>query len=299
MMKLENIIMTTPTNIQGQLDLKQYLEEKRKQINLEIEAILEKEGDHPLREAYAYSMEQGKRFRPILVMAAAEACGIDSAKVMPAAIGMEMIHNFSLVHDDLPCMDNDVERRGRPTCHVKFGEAEALLAGDGLLIFAFDMVSRNSMIEGIDPVNVLRVSKLFAEAAGHKGMTGGQVLDVRYQNRNEVTREVLEKIHNSKTGALIKASVMAGGILAGADEKKIKNLENYGVKIGLTYQVVDDLLDMDDDTETISFPAVFGVEESRRMAEEATAQAVESLREFDVKADPLRQLAFYLLNRKY
>ena len=291
--------MLTEINKSQQSELKKYLAEKRSLVNNAVHQVLNDEPEHPLRDTYSYAMTEGKRFRPILVMATAEACGIDGSKVIPSAIGMEMIHNFSLVHDDLPCMDDDIERRGKPTCHVKFGETEALLAGDGLLIFAFEMVSRNAEIEGINPANVLRVSKLFAEAAGHKGMTGGQVLDLRCQNMTNVTREILTKIHNNKTGALIRASVMAGGILAGAGEEEINRLENYGIKIGLTYQIIDDLLDMDDDTETISFPAVFGVEESHRMAEEATREAVESLSIFDKKADPLRLLAFYLLNREY
>jgi geranylgeranyl diphosphate synthase, type II len=291
--------MTTEINRRQQVDLKKYLEEKRNYINSEIDKALFGEGEHPLKDTYLYSMGAGKRFRPILVIAAAEACGVHQSMVIPAALGMEMIHNFSLVHDDLPCMDDDVERRGRATCHVKFGETEALLAGDGLLIFAFDMIARNGYIEGIEPLNALRVSKLFAEAAGHHGMTGGQVLDMRSQNAGEVTHEVLEKIHNNKTGALIRASVMAGGILAGAEEERIKRLEIYGINIGLTYQIVDDLLDMDDDTESISFPAVFGVDESRRMAREATHTAIAALDIFDEKAVPLRQLAEYLLNREY
>jgi geranylgeranyl diphosphate synthase type II len=283
------------------INLEEYLKEKRKIIDSGINNLLNSESPHPLREAFSYCLTGGKRFRPVLVMAAAEACGMPGEKVMPAAIAMELIHNFSLVHDDLPCMDNDDYRRGKETCHKKFGETEALLAGDAILIHSFEILSGNAKIEGISPVSVVRVVELFAKAAAHQGMTGGQVLDIRAANGTiEPNKEILAEIHNKKTGALITASVVAGGILAGADENSLALLKIYGENIGLTYQIIDDILDMETDPEknAISFPAIFGYEESRKMAFDATEKAVRSLDSFGIGAEPLRLLAVFLRDRK-
>lgn len=279
------------------MNLKQYIHEKRQLVNDEIARIFNESDNHPLSEVYSYCMSGGKRFRPMLVIGAAEACNLRDYQVLPAAISVELIHNFSLIHDDLPCMDNDVERRGMPTCHAKYGTTEALLAGDGLIIFAFEILAKNAEIEGIQPESVIRVLKLFARAAGHQGMTGGQVLDMRYQHKTDIDPKTLEKIHRKKTGALITASVVAGGILASAPGDKIRNLEEYGENIGLTYQIIDDVLDFQEDKQTVSFPSVFGPEESIAMAKKATTKAVSALKGFDEKADPLRDLAWHLLNR--
>ncbi len=280
------------------MNLKQYLEEKRAIINDEIQSILSDQGDHPLREIFSYALTDGKRFRPILVMASAEACGMEGSPALPAAIAIEMIHNFSLIHDDLPCMDNDDYRRGKETCHKKYGETNALLTGDALMIFAFNILAKNNKNKSIPADHLLRTVSVFSEAAGHAGMTGGQVLDMNYQGKTTITKTALMEIHTKKTGALITASTMAGGIIAGASEEKIDRLKLYGEKIGLTYQIVDDLLDMDTDPCSISFPAAFGVEESRRIAEESTVDAIEALDIFDGKGEALRKIAEYLLNRK-
>ena len=280
------------------MNLKQYLEDKRNIINDEIQKILVAQGNHPLREIFAYSLTDGKRFRPILVTASAEACGMDGRLALPASIAIEMIHNFSLIHDDLPCMDNDDYRRGKETCHKKFGETNALLTGDALMIFAFNILAGNNRNGSIPAESLLRTVSIFSEAAGHAGMTGGQVLDMNYQGKTAITREALMEIHTKKTGALITASTMAGGVIAGASEEMIDRLKQYGEKIGFTYQIIDDLLDMDTDPGSISFPAVFGVEESRRIAEESTNEAIRALDIFDHKGDPLRKIAEYLLNRK-
>jgi geranylgeranyl diphosphate synthase type II len=274
-----------------------YLEEKRRIIEGEIQQILEGEPDHPQGEIFAYCMGNGKRFRPILLMAAAEAFGLPGRQVIPAALSIEMIHNFSLVHDDLPCMDNDLERRGRPTCHARFGETEALLAGDGLLIFAFGVLTQNAEIPGIDPLSVVQVARLFSRSAGHLGMTGGQVMDMRFQKGGRITPEALMELHRKKTGALITASVLAGGMLAGASRDGLSSLKVYGDGIGLTFQIVDDLLDQDTDKTAVSFPGVFGQEESRRMAADATAQALKAIESLGERARPLGEIARLLLNR--
>lgn len=279
------------------MKLKQYISDKRNIVDKWISTYLDDGLEHPLSEIFHYSMSGGKRFRPILVISSAEACGLDGENVIPAAIAIEMIHNFSLIHDDLPCMDNDEYRRNRETCHKKFGETEALLAGDGLLIEAFNILSRNAENPNISPEATLKVVELFSKSAGCMGMTGGQVLDMRYQEQKRIEAEILEEIHNKKTGALITSSVLAGGILAGASKEKLERLKLYGEKIGLTYQIIDDILDLDEDNQTISFPAVFGLEESREMARKSTEEAVSALDIFDERAEPLRQLADYLLNR--
>ncbi|MCE1245205.1 MAG: polyprenyl synthetase family protein [Firmicutes bacterium] len=284
-----------------EVNLDVYLKEKRQIVDAAMKEYLNREPAHPLSEIFEYCLTGGKRFRPILVMAAAEACGADGSKVMPAALAMEMIHNFSLVHDDLPCMDNDDYRRGIETCHKKFGETDALLAGDAILISAFEMLAGNAEIDGISPGSVVKVVKLYAGCAAQQGMTGGQVLDM-HAAKNLITpdKEILSEIHNKKTGALITASVMAGGILGGASEDQLSSLETYGKNIGLTYQIIDDILDMETDPEknAISFPAIYGYEESRQMAFDATDKAVKSLETFGEEAEPLRKLALYLRDRK-
>ncbi|MCD4785759.1 MAG: polyprenyl synthetase family protein [Candidatus Eremiobacteraeota bacterium] len=279
------------------MKLEKYISEKRKIVDKWISAYLNNGSEHPLSEIFRYSMSGGKRFRPILVISAAEACGLNAENVIPAAIAIEMIHNFSLIHDDLPCMDNDEYRRDRETCHKKFGETEALLAGDGLLIEAFNVLSKNTENSNISPGAILKVVELFSRSAGHLGMTGGQVLDMRYQGQKRIEAEVLEEIHSKKTGALITSSVLAGGILAEASKDRFERLKLYGERIGLTYQIIDDILDLGEDHQTISFPAVFGLEKSREMARKATEEAVSALDIFDERAEPLRQLAVYLLNR--
>ncbi|MFP4498618.1 MAG: polyprenyl synthetase family protein [Vulcanimicrobiota bacterium] len=280
------------------MNLNDYLKQKRELIDKEILLCLKKEAQHPLSGLYDYCMAAGKRFRPILLVTSAEMFGKTPAQVMPAAISIELIHNFSLIHDDLPCMDNDDFRRGHPTCHKKFGQTDALLGGDGLLIFAFNMLARNAEISEISSESIVKVVELFSRAAGHHGMTGGQVLDMVYQRKEKIELEALEKIHNSKTAALIIASVTAGGILGGASYEEIEKLKLYGKNIGLTYQIIDDLLDMNEDKESISFPSVVGEEKARQMAAESTIEAIEALSIFGSGAQRLKEIATFLLNRE-
>lgn len=237
----------------------------------------------------------GKRFRPILAIGAAEALGKTAEVAMSAAIAYEMIHCFSLAHDDLPCMDDDDERRGKPTAHKVFGEAGALLAGDGLSIWAFHEISK--LPAGVPAEVGLRLVQDLALASGHPGMVGGQVIDMAAREV-EMTHQFLESIHRAKTGALIRGSVRAGAMLAGADEGQLESLSRYGELVGLVFQMTDDILDAEEDPEEISYPALLGMEETKRLVRQATLEAHQALESFGPSADPLRALATFLETRK-
>jgi geranylgeranyl diphosphate synthase type II len=237
----------------------------------------------------------GKRFRPILAIGAAEALGRPGRVALCAACAYEMIHCFSLAHDDLPCMDDDDERRGKPTTHKVYGEASALLAGDGLSIWAFHEIC--NLPEGVPAEVGLKLVRDLAMASGHPGMVGGQVIDMQARSAS-VDREFLESIHRAKTGALICGAVRAGAMLAGADEEQLAKLTRYGELVGLVFQMTDDILDAADDPEEISYPRLLGIEETRRLVQEATAEALEALSGFGPSAQPLRALATYLQTRE-
>ncbi len=263
-------------------------------------------------EAMRYSLfAGGKRVRPILCLATGEA--IDSSPAMtksllPIACALECIHTYSLIHDDLPAMDNDALRRGKPTNHILFGEAGAILAGDGLLTFAFQLLClRESALPSSD--NHLRILETIAKAAGPLGMVGGQALDIESE-KTDVPFAVLQTIHRAKTGALITCSVQAGAIAAGATEQQLEKLTIYGEKIGLAFQIVDDILNVTSTTEQLgkaagsdadrgkaTYPAFFGIEQTRKMAKEAIEGALLALHGFDEKAEPLRHLANYIYSR--
>jgi geranylgeranyl diphosphate synthase type II len=237
----------------------------------------------------------GKRFRPILAIGAAEALGKPGQVALHAACAYEMIHCFSLAHDDLPCMDDDDERRGKPTTHKVYGEANALLAGDGLSIWAFYEISR--LPEGVPPEVGLRLVQDLALASGHPGMVGGQVIDM--SARSEVVDQAsLERIHRAKTGALICGAVRAGALLAGANEAQLANLTRYGELVGLVFQMTDDILDADEDPEEVSYPRLLGLEETKRLVRESTQAALDALSEFGPSAEPLRALATFLETRQ-
>jgi geranylgeranyl diphosphate synthase type II len=237
----------------------------------------------------------GKRFRPILTIGAAEALGKPGRLALSAACAYEMIHCFSLAHDDLPCMDDDDERRGKPTAHKVFGEASALLAGDGLSIWAFHEISK--LPDGVSAEVGLRLVQDLAMASGHPGMVGGQVIDMEARTE-AVDKEFLERIHRAKTGALICGSVRAGAMLGGADEAQLASLTRYGELVGLVFQMTDDILDADEDPEEVSYPRLLGMEETQRLVREATEQALEALAGFGPSADPLRALATFLETRE-
>lgn len=264
---------------------------------------------HSIHLAMRYSLfAGGKRIRPVLAIAAAHAVSDAPVGVENAAVTLELIHTYSLIHDDLPALDNDDLRRGRPTCHKVYGEAMAILAGDALLTMAFEVLGRLPHT----PAEVrIRLVEELARASGTvDGMIGGQVNDIEGE-RKLPTARLLESIHRAKTGALIRASVRMGAIYGGATEEELKGLTEYGEHIGLAFQIVDDILDVEESSEAlgktagkdqaqqkITFPAVHGLERSRQMAEEERVNAHLALRPFDERAQRLRQLADLVVHRK-
>ncbi len=251
----------------------------------------------------------GKRIRPILCIAGAEAVGGSADDVLPVACAIELIHSYSLIHDDLPAMDNDDFRRGKPTNHKVFGEAVAILSGDGLLTLAFNLMARFGLEKQGAGSPLLRVIDLIASAAGCKGMVGGQVVDITCEGRDP-DPAVVEYIHRHKTGALIAASVTSGTILAQGTEEEVRAINRYGQEIGLAFQIADDILNVEGSKRTlgkgtgsdqqrgkITYPAAFGIVESKRIQKQLIDQAVGFLDGFDDRADPLRGLARYIIKR--
>jgi geranylgeranyl diphosphate synthase type II len=239
----------------------------------------------------------GKRIRPLLTMASAYACGAEAHIAVPEACAVELIHSYSLVHDDLPAMDNDDFRRGKPTVHKRYGEGIAILAGDALLTLAFTVLAQGAARSGRRAANAIRALKVLSEGAGAEGMIAGQTADTFFDRRAEKSSaELLEFIHTKKTGALIAAAVMAGAAAAGASAAESALLKSFGEKIGLAFQIVDDIFDKDKDR--LTYPAVFGVKESRRRAESLIARAARLLGVFGKRAAPLRELAEFVIERK-
>lgn len=279
-------------------DLKGYMKELADEADRALEKFLAPEATSfgPTVEAMRYSVfPGGKRFRPVLALAACEALGTPRAKAMPIACAFELIHCFSLVHDDLPCMDNDDERRGRPTNHKVYGEDVGLLAGDGLSIWAFHVAVQGS--EDLSAAALRQLVEELAHASGHRGMVGGQVIDLAAQKAGKVDGAELLRIHAAKTGALIRGAVRCGAIVAGADAEQLERLTIYGERVGLVFQITDDILDHAEDPEAVSYPALFGLEQSKEMARKAVEEALAALEPFGAKAEPLAALATYLLTR--
>jgi len=294
--------------------LNEYLSERQKLINEELDRYLPGEEEFPniLHKAMRHSVfAGGKRIRPILVMAGAESVGKDKELVLPTACAFEFIHTYSLIHDDLPAMDDDDLRRGQPTCHKVYGEAVAILAGDALLTRAFEVISANLSVPGVSAAAVARVVSIAAQGSGCAGMVGGQVADMEAEGK-PADKDNMVYIHNHKTGALFRAALCAGAVLAGAGDSEVAALDKYGQYFGLAFQITDDILDVEGEAKILgkpvgsdeknakaTYPALYGLEMSYRMAEENVAKAVDSLRHFTVKAEPLRQLARFLLTRSY
>ena len=291
--------------------LQEYLSEQVQAVDRVLNDWVPGEDVDPatIHRAMRYSLfAGGKRIRPILAVAAARAVSDAPDGVEDAAATLELIHTYSLIHDDLPALDNDDLRRGRPTCHKVFGEAMAILAGDSLLTLAFEVLSR---LKRIDAERKIRLVEELSRAAGTVGgMIGGQVNDIEGE-RQRPTAELLESIHKAKTGALLRASVRMGGIYAGASEEELAALSEYGEHIGLAFQIIDDVLDVEESSEAlgktagkdeaqqkITFPAVYGLEESRRMAEQERLAADTALRILDERAERLRQIADFIVQRK-
>jgi geranylgeranyl diphosphate synthase type II len=294
------------------MDLKSYLRARQTRVEAALNQYLPAEDTLPasLHKAMRYSVfAGGKRIRPLLMMASCEAVGGDTEKVLPAACAMEMIHTYSLIHDDLPAMDDDDFRRGRPTNHKVFGEAIAILAGDGLLTEAFLLLSNPEANREVPPEVLGRVIHIISRCAGSQGMVGGQVVDMESEGK-EIPFPVLEFIHTRKTGALILAAIQAGALLGGADDGAFAALTRYGEAAGLAFQIADDILDIVGEQETLgkdvgsdqsrgkaTYPALMGIEQSRARARELRDLAIESLAPLGEKAEPLRQIARYIVDR--
>jgi len=286
--------------------LQPYLDEHRWLVDGALDARLPAKDTRPetLHAAMRHSVfAGGKRLRPILCLAAAEACGGTVEAALPLAAALECLHTYTLIHDDLPCMDDDDVRRGHPTCHKVFGEGIAVLAGDALQALAFEIC-------GSEPQGAAYAREL-AAAAGSRHLVGGQVLDLEGEQK-ELTLEELRFIHLSKTAALLTTSVRFGAISASANERQLDDLTRFGEAAGLAFQIIDDILDVtqtserlgksagkDEATEKSTYPALLGLEASRKEAHRLTGIAQESLSLFDTKGEPLRALAEYLLNREY
>lgn len=262
-----------------------------------------------LAQAMRYSlMAGGKRLRPILAMWSAEACGGSGDQAMPVAVALEMIHTYSLIHDDLPAMDDDDLRRGMPTCHKAYDEATAILAGDGLLTLAFEVVAREQK-----PLDVVgECVQILADAAGPCGMVAGQMADLAAEDRTDANLEELEAIHRRKTGALLCAALRLGATVAKATDEQKDALERYGWAVGLAFQVVDDLLDATGDEAKMgkrvgkdsglgkwTYPGLIGVESSRAHARTLADSAISALNIFDERADRLRALAHQIVERDH
>ena len=294
--------------------LADFLQDARRRVDEALGRFLPPAVDDPsapcpsrLAEAMRYSvLAGGKRLRPVLALMAAEACGADPAEALPAACALELVHTYSLVHDDLPSMDDDDLRRGRPTCHKAFDEATAVLAGDGLLTLAFEVVARH-----VRPAEAaVACARALAEASGPAGMVGGQMADLQAEGRDDATVEALEAIHRRKTGALLRASLRMGGLVAGAPEAILAALDVYGQGVGLAFQIVDDLLDVQGDEAKLgkrvgkdsglgkwTYPGLLGVEGSRLRARQLADEAIAALSPLGERADRLRALAVHLLER--
>jgi geranylgeranyl diphosphate synthase type II len=289
-------------------DFTAYLEAARDRVEAALDAALAPERPEALREAMRYSLlAGGKRLRPILCLAACELAGGDSERALPTAVALEMIHTMSLIHDDLPAMDNDDLRRGRPTSHKVYGEANAILAGDALLTRAFEMVALRS--PGVPADRLLAVVGELALAAGAPGLVGGQVVDLECEGK-AVDLDTLEYIHLHKTGALLRACVLSGALIAGASEQLLAALRVYARGIGLAFQIIDDILDVTASSEVLgktagkdltadktTYPKLLGLEESRRRAEALVAEARDALAPWRESAAPLLALADYVARR--
>jgi len=293
------------------MNLKQYLKDRCQLIDNELEKVLPQENEMPfsLHRSMRYSVfAGGKRVRPILLLAACEAVGGVIENAILFACAMEMIHTYSLIHDDLPAMDDDDFRRGNPTNHKVFGEAVAILAGDALLTQAFICMSSN---KNIPADRILAVINEIGICSGSYGMVGGQVVDMESEGKGDIDLPTVQYIHTHKTGALIKASVKAGAIVGGATGTDLEAMVKYGETIGLAFQIADDILDIEGTTEELgkdagsdqargkaTYPAVIGINESRKRADELLEIAIDAIKPFGEKAEPLREIANYVVRRK-
>ncbi len=295
------------------MNIGDYLERKREEVDRFLDAVLPSTKTPPeaLHESIRYSLfAGGKRVRPILAIAAAEAVGPPPKAILPVASSLELIHTYSLIHDDLPSMDNDDYRRGKLTNHKVFGEAMAILAGDALLTYAFELCSRRDLMEPFDPVRQVQILQELAVGAGNAGMVGGQVLDIQAENK-DIDLDTLKNIHTHKTGMLIRAAVRMGALVSGATPAQLGQLTQYAEDVGLAFQIADDVLNVTGTREELgknantdvqrgkkTYPSFYGVDGARKLADECVDRAISRLQSFDAKAEALREVARYITARR-
>lgn len=285
--------------------------------NLNVETALQKYLSHQdelyavLMESMAYSVGAGgKRVRPMLTIEFARLCGATEEQALPFACAVEFIHTYSLIHDDLPCMDDDEMRRGKPSNHIVYGEDTALLAGDALQSLAFEAMLSDDTLKLVDPSRAAQAACILAKCSGAHGMVGGQVIDLQYENK-EADENIISTMHLLKTGALIKAACLMGAVVAGADDKKLFAATEYAECIGLAFQLIDDVLDVTSTTDELGKPvnsdvhnnkstlvSLLGVDECLRRAENLTNQAISALAVFEGDTSNLRDFALKLLKRR-
>lgn len=295
-------------------DLKTDLAARRSEIDHILQTYLPGPSCDPplLHEAIRYSLfAGGKRIRPVLCLAACESVGGRRETALPFAAAIELVHTYSLIHDDLPAMDDDTYRRGKLTNHKMFGESTAILAGDALLTAAFTMIAEKGLAATISPKKILKVILELGSASGSTGMVGGQLNDIESQGKEGIFLEKLKEIHTHKTGVLIRASTRIGGILGGAGPKKLSYLTLFGEKIGLAFQIADDILDVEGREDTLgkpvgqdrskgrwTYPSLIGVSRAKKEANILIEAAIAALKSFGPEADPLRQIACYITKRE-
>lgn len=291
-----------------------YLNEMKNKVDEALEQHLLPSNQYPqsLIKSMRYSVfAGGKRLRPILVLAAAEAVNGPVKQIMSFALGVELIHTYTLIHDDLPSLDNDDLRRGKPTSHKAFGEATAILAGDALQTYAFQLMTDTELMKEIPPKLILRAVHELSHAIGPLGTIGGQMIDLESEGK-EIETRTLEYIHTHKTGCLISACIRSGGILSQCSEKELDALTHFGENIGLAFQIIDDILDVtgnqtemgkdaksDIKSSKATYPALLGIEESKKKAQNLIDNGIACLDHFDSSADHLREIALYFISRTH
>lgn len=294
---------------ESSFDLSTYLAKRKEAIEVALDSAVPVIYPEKIYEAMRYSLlAGGKRLRPILCLASCELAGGTTSMAMPTACALEMIHTMSLIHDDLPAMDNDDYRRGKLTNHKVYGDDIAILAGDALLTYAFEFIATKT--ENVPPQQVLQTIAHLGRAAGAGGLIGGQVVDVESEGKTDVSLETLNYIHAHKTGALLESCVVCGGILASASEADLQRLSRFAQNIGLAFQIIDDILDItatqeelgktagkDVQAGKVTFPSLWGIEESRRQASQLVADAKDQLAVFGSKALPLLAIADFITSR--
>ncbi|MFN7947091.1 MAG: farnesyl diphosphate synthase [Blastocatellia bacterium] len=296
------------------MTITEYFEQKKTRVDEWLDRLLPAADEIPaeIHQAMRYStMAGGKRLRPILTIATAEACGLTGSdvedRILPTACALEMIHTYSLIHDDLPAMDNDDLRRGLPTCHVKFGEAMAILAGDALLTQAFRTLADDLKAEAATKVRV--ISEVAQAAGTTRALIGGQVLDIQNEGK-QIDGAQLAEIHRAKTGALIRCAVRIGAIIGGANEAALQHFTEYGEKAGLAFQIADDVLDATATSEQLgktagkdaaahkaTYATIHGLDAARRMAAQVCQEAVDAARRTKLETHVLEQIAHFIIDR--